>query len=64
RSADGSVGPPHARVGNCQASICDNPDLTVRVFCISGHKKTPQILSLSPFLFFLSCLPFKVERFS
>ena len=21
RSADGSVGPPHARVGNCQASI-------------------------------------------
>jgi hypothetical protein len=25
RSADGSVGSPHVRVGNCQASIKKNP---------------------------------------
>lgn len=25
RSADGSVGSPHARVGNCQASNCSKP---------------------------------------
>ncbi|WP_312064601.1 hypothetical protein, partial [Pantoea septica] len=30
---------PHARVGNCQASICDNPDLTVRVFCVFRPQK-------------------------
>ncbi|MDU1571611.1 MAG: hypothetical protein E6868_00005, partial [Pantoea sp.] len=32
-------GSPHARVGNCQASNCDNPDLTVRVFCVFRPEK-------------------------
>jgi hypothetical protein len=32
RSADGSVGPPHARVGNCQASKQESPLLTQRAF--------------------------------
>ncbi|WP_333620962.1 hypothetical protein, partial [Pantoea septica] len=29
---------------------CDNPDLTVRVFCFSGQKKRSHVLSLSSFL--------------
>ena len=39
RSADGSVGSPHARVGNCQALIkVKKPILTDGLFyvCISG----------------------------
>ncbi|MGJ0194793.1 hypothetical protein ACR6A7_21005, partial [Pantoea sp. RRHST58] len=32
RSADGSVGSPHARVGNCQASKQKSPLLTQRAF--------------------------------
>ena len=31
RSADGSVGSPHARVGNCQASNCSKPGWRIRV---------------------------------
>ena len=35
RSADGSVGSPHARVGNCQASIkVKKPILTDGLFCV------------------------------
>ncbi|PJG37534.1 hypothetical protein CGZ54_22125, partial [Enterobacter hormaechei] len=39
RSADGSVGSPHVRVGNCQASNKKNPR-TVRygVFCFGRGK--------------------------
>ena len=34
RSADGSVGSPHARVGHCQASNkAESPELTFRAFC-------------------------------
>jgi hypothetical protein len=40
RSADGSVGSPHARVGNCQASNkTKNLSLTAGVFCLSGIRK-------------------------
>ena len=35
RSADGSVGSPHARVGNCQALIkVKKPILTDGLFCV------------------------------
>jgi hypothetical protein len=46
RSADGSVGSPHARVGNCQASNkTENLSLTAGVFCFLQIKKTPQAAS-------------------
>ena len=35
RSADGSVGSPHARVGNCQASNCDKPSVKTEGFFTS-----------------------------
>ncbi|MFH3086321.1 hypothetical protein ABK864_25275, partial [Serratia marcescens] len=35
RSADGSVGSPHARVGHCQASNkAESPELTFRAFAM------------------------------
>ncbi|WP_227415112.1 hypothetical protein, partial [Enterobacter cloacae complex sp. P24RS] len=34
RSADGSVGSPHVRVGNCQASIKETPYRKVRGFLL------------------------------
>jgi len=34
RSADGSVGSPHARVGHCQASNkAESPERQFRAFC-------------------------------
>ncbi|MDT3611369.1 hypothetical protein ROM10_15110, partial [Cronobacter sakazakii] len=41
RSADGSVGPPHARVGNCQASNKE-PLSTAEGFLLSGVATKPQ----------------------
>ncbi|MDM3177582.1 hypothetical protein OGV46_03515, partial [Citrobacter sp. Cf108] len=41
RSADGSVGSPHARVGNCQASNkVKKPILTDGLFCVCAGVKT------------------------
>ncbi|MDX7440164.1 hypothetical protein SJ436_20105, partial [Citrobacter cronae] len=38
RSADGSVGSPHARVGNCQALIkVKKPILPDGLFCVCGE---------------------------
>ncbi|MBU3798909.1 hypothetical protein, partial [Citrobacter youngae] len=42
RSADGSVGSPHARVGNCQASIkVKKPILTDGRFCVCAGCTLP-----------------------
>ncbi len=53
RSADGSVGSPHARVGNCQALIkSDNPQRKLGVFAFMVCGKIPYSsthrLDLSP----------------
>ncbi|MBU3893701.1 hypothetical protein KH388_13425, partial [Serratia rubidaea] len=40
RSADGSVGSPHARVGHCQASNkTKSPVLMHRAFCFAHYSK-------------------------
>ena len=38
RSADGSVGSPHVRVGNCQTLIKKNPSRKAGVFCFAEQK--------------------------
>ncbi|MCM7271275.1 hypothetical protein M8O29_21395, partial [Enterobacter ludwigii] len=64
RSADGSVGSPHARVGNCQASIKKTPYRMVRGFLLFGLLTSSLKLSHLPladstfslFLGIVSCL--------
>ena len=46
RSADGSVGSPHVRVGNCQASIKETPYRKVRGFLLCGVYLPPVALRL------------------
>ncbi|MDI3201287.1 hypothetical protein QK324_25070, partial [Serratia ureilytica] len=52
RSADGSVGSPHARVGHCQASNkAESPELTFRAFCYAQNKSPDRIYCLEKYLF-------------
>ena len=48
RSADGSVGSPHARVGNCQTSIRKSPveRLGFFAFVIRKNTHSPQYFAL------------------
>ena len=56
RSADGSVGSPHARVGNCQALIkSNNPQRKLGVFAfmeygksLFEHGNAPQVRNMRP----------------
>ncbi|MDF7631746.1 hypothetical protein PUG46_21115, partial [Erwiniaceae bacterium L1_55_4] len=42
RSADGSVGPPHARVGNCQASNTEALNESSGLFCMFKTRNQAQ----------------------
>uniref|UniRef100_UPI00397CFAA3 hypothetical protein n=2 Tax=Citrobacter youngae TaxID=133448 RepID=UPI00397CFAA3 len=49
RSADGSVGSPHARVGNCQASNkVKKPILTDGLFCVCAGYTLPDAAQRVP----------------
>ncbi|RZF16373.1 hypothetical protein B7L62_14045 [Serratia marcescens] len=64
RSADGSVGSPHARVGHCQASNkAESPELTFRAFCYVQYvKKRSYAARFSPSSLFSASEPEKRPR--